>query len=149
MITTGISRKHRTEILIREGGKLAAELANELRSQHDIRVLQKPSEGLVMIKLREDARNSVFYLGEVLVTEAKVQVESATGLGVVRGTNAELALDLAVLDAAWNAQLPICAGWDGRLQDVEKELTREAAIENGRRMATRVNFVSMQEEELT
>lgn len=142
-----MSRKHRTEILIREGGELAALLANELRSIHDVRVLQEPVEGLVMMKLREDARNSVFYLGEVLVTEAKAQVNSATGLGVVQGTNAELARDLAALDAAWNANLPICEKWLDRLREADEQLSRAAALENGRLMATRVNFVSMQEEE--
>ncbi len=58
-----------------------------------------------MIKMRETAKRELFYLGEVLVTEAKVSINGTLGMGIVVGDNEELALNLAIIDCATNAIL--------------------------------------------
>jgi len=147
MANSDFRRKRRTEILVKEGGSLAARIAEEVQSHYGTVVLQEPTEGLVMVKLRERARNSLFYIGEVLVTEAKAEVAGFSGLGVVQGTNEELALQLAIIDAAWNAHVPETETWSSWLSDAAEAVATRESEENGRIMETRVNFVSMQEEE--
>jgi alpha-D-ribose 1-methylphosphonate 5-triphosphate synthase subunit PhnG len=100
-----------------------------------------------MVKLREQARNSVFYLGEVLVTEAKARINGHPGLGLVRGNNRKLAGDLAVIDAAWRAGLEETAEWEGLLLAAEEENLQRQREENGRILETKVDFASMQEED--
>src|SRR5699024_1231073 len=58
-----------------------------------------------MLKMRESAQNSLFYLGEVLVTECKVMLENDIGVGVVIGTEMELAKYLAIIDEAFEAEV--------------------------------------------
>ena len=147
MADSAFGRKRRTEILVKDGGRLAAHIAQEVQASYGATVLQDPTEGLVMVKLRERARNSLFYIGEVLVTEAKAEVAGAPGLGLVQGANGELALHLAVIDAAWNACVPETEVWSSLLSEAGEALERRESQENGRIMETRVNFVSMQEEE--
>ena len=69
-----MKRKRRTRILIKSEADLAAEICAEVREVSVVQVLQEPQEGLVMIKMREQAKNSLFFLGELLVTEAKARV---------------------------------------------------------------------------
>lgn len=142
-----MKRKRRTEILIKDSGPLAARLADEIRQNHPVDEIETPQEGLVMIKLREQARNSLFYLGEVLVTEAKARIGVHAGLGLVQGTDPDLARDLAVIDAAWNANLAEIARWEDLLKEAEQRLLAVEAEEYGRIMQTRVDFASMQEED--
>ncbi len=141
-----IGRRQRTRILILEGGVLAHELANEIRSQHTITVLDESDECLVMIKNRETARNTSFYLGEVLVTEAKVLLNEVTGLGLIQGHSSEKALDLAVIDAAYQAQLPNVHTWDHKLLSAEKLIEEKRREEDLNILASRVEFESMDRE---
>jgi alpha-D-ribose 1-methylphosphonate 5-triphosphate synthase subunit PhnG len=147
MRETAYTRRRRTEICIRDGGYTAAQIAEDVCSKYKIEDLQGPHEGLVMLKMREQARNSLFYLGEVLVTEAKVRVNGNAGLGIVQGSNNELARNLAIIDAAWNIALPEQGEWENLLRKAELRVTARDEKENGRVTQTRVDFMSMQEEE--
>jgi len=147
MRETAYSRRQRTEICIKDGGYVAAQIAEEVCSNYSVEDLQEPLEGLVMIKMREQARNSLFYLGEVLVTEAKVRVNGNAGLGIVQGSNNELARNLAIVDAAWNIALPEQGEWESLLHEAELRVAARDEKENARVDQTRVNFMSMQEEE--
>ena len=142
-----MDRRLRTEVLIKDKSGLAARLAAEIRTKYDSEEIQPPREGLVMIKMREQARNSLFYLGEVLVTEAKARINGKPGLGIVRGNDDELARDLAIIDAAWNAGLPEIPEWTAALKDAAEKIKDLENIENGKIMRTKVNFASMQEED--
>ncbi len=147
MRETAYSRRRRTEICIKDGGSAAAHIAAEVSSRYSIEDLQEPQEGLVMIKMREQARNSLFYLGEVLVTEAKVRVNGIAGLGLVQGSDSDLARNLAIIDAVWDCSLPEQSSWEKLLQQAEQRVVAREREENGRVQETRVNFLSMQEEE--
>ena len=142
-----MKRKRRTEILIKDTSGLASECAEAIRELYPVMEIQPPQEGLVMVKLREQARNSLFYLGEVLVTEAKVRINGYPGLGLVRGNNKELAGDLAVIDAAWLAGLEETAEWEILLLAAEEENIIREQEENGKVLETKVDFASMQEED--
>ena len=65
-----MNRKRRTEILIRGDRKVSKMIAEEIKQLCEVKIVNEPDNGLVMIKMRECAKKQLFYLGEVLVTEA-------------------------------------------------------------------------------
>lgn len=138
-----MTRKQRTRILVHAAEELRHDLAQQIRSRYAVKTVEAPRQGLVMVKMRESARSSLFYLGEVLVTQAKVQAGGAMGLGIVRGEHAETAFDLAVIDAAYNAALPETLGWHALLEQEEQRLARLQAEEDGRILETKVSFETM------
>lgn len=64
----------------------------------------KNRTGLVMLPYTDTAQGSAFHLGEVLVSEAQVQLDDGTqGYGLCVGRDLVQALGVAVLDAALTA----------------------------------------------
>ena len=122
---------------------LRRRLADEIADRHDVRTVAEPSQGLVMTPMRETARGSRFYLGEVLVTEAKAQIDGRIGLGIIAGDDAESAWQLAVIDAAYNAELPETRGWDAALTEEAEVIERRLGEEHARVLETRVDFQTM------
>ena len=107
-----MNRKRRTEILIRGDRKLSKKIAEEIKEKYDIKSVNEPENGLVMIKMRESAKKQLFYLGEVLVTEAKVYINGNLGMGIVIGNEEKLAHNLAIIDAAYKGQLQEISKWN-------------------------------------
>ena len=141
-----MNRKKRTEILIRGSTDLATKLAQDIRSRYKIKTIDQPKEGLVMIKGRETAKRNLFYLGEVLVTDCKVLIEDQLGIGIIKGHNPEMAFNLAVIDAAYNAGLNETEGWTEILQ-AELEIIVKRQSENAARvLKTKVNFEVMNDQ---
>jgi len=91
-------RRRRTEILI-HAHDLLEELAGMIEARYPVEEIEPANEGMVMIRMRDTARGGPFYLGEVVVTEAKMMVSGAVGLGVIKGHHPDQARQLAVVDA--------------------------------------------------
>jgi alpha-D-ribose 1-methylphosphonate 5-triphosphate synthase subunit PhnG len=138
-----VERARRTRILVEGSPELRRELAREVESRRALLDVGEPRGGLVMVKARESAKNGLFFLGELLVTEAKVQVEGRIGIGIIAGDNADAARDLAIVDAAFNAELEESRGWEGRLLEEEGRIRRREAEEAARIERTKVAFESM------
>jgi alpha-D-ribose 1-methylphosphonate 5-triphosphate synthase subunit PhnG len=138
-----VTRKRRTRILVLGGETLRKKLADEIRSKYDVKEIESPNNGLVMMQMREGARNGLFYLGELLVTEAKVGIGDVFGLGIVSGDAQDAALDLAVIDAACNAALPETTCWEAELSALEREIEAKMAAEDASVSRTSVNFETM------
>jgi alpha-D-ribose 1-methylphosphonate 5-triphosphate synthase subunit PhnG len=96
-----------------------------------------------MIKMRESAKNSLFYIGEVLITEAKVEINQCIGIGIVVGMEDELSKHLAIIDAAYKANLPETELWNQQLIEAEKAIIKERAQEQAELFETKVNFETM------
>lgn len=96
-----------------------------------------------MLTARESARRSLFHLGEVLTTGCRVQIGDAVGLGIIAGDDAQAAQDLAVIDAAYRAELAECERWDSALEAEEQRLIAARAADEARLLETRVRFESM------
>jgi alpha-D-ribose 1-methylphosphonate 5-triphosphate synthase subunit PhnG len=56
--------------------------------------------GLVMLPLTESVQGATFYLGEVLVAEARVRLGNHDGYAACLGRDLQQALAIAILDAA-------------------------------------------------
>jgi alpha-D-ribose 1-methylphosphonate 5-triphosphate synthase subunit PhnG len=138
-----MDRSKRTRILVEGSPELRRELCRRVEASRRVEDIEEPGGALVMLKLRESARNGLFYIGELLVTEAKVRVEGVVGIGVVSGDRPEAARELAVVDAACNAGLAETADWDPLLVEEAGRIERREAVEASRVALTRVAFESM------
>ncbi|OOM78636.1 phosphonate C-P lyase system protein PhnG [Clostridium sp. BL-8] len=138
-----MNRRRRTEILIKGSTEIAKKMFIEIGEKYEVKIIEEPNNGLVMTKMREEAQKSLFYLGEVLVTEAKVQINGKLGIGIVRGNETELSYWLAVIDAAYNADLEETKSWQKLLEDEEKRIDEEMQKYNSRVLKTKVNFATM------
>lgn len=70
-----------------------------------IDVLQNRT-GLVMLPYTDSKEGKAFHLGEILVAEAHIRIETgAEGYGMILGRDLEFAMAVAVLDAALTANI--------------------------------------------
>ena len=138
-----MNRRKRTEILIRGSKELAKNLAKEIKEKYEIKTIDEPNNGLVMIKMRETAKKQLFYLGEVLVTEAKIQINGHLGMGIVAGDNEELAINLAIIDGAYKANLKETSKWEELLLNEEKNIKEKEYKLSQKILETKVDFTTM------
>jgi alpha-D-ribose 1-methylphosphonate 5-triphosphate synthase subunit PhnG len=138
-----MKRRRRTEILINGSKERSEEMANIINEHYQVKMIQEPESGLVMLKVRETSQKSLFYPGEVLVTECKVEIEETIGIGIVTGDQPELAYKLAVIDAAFEAKLPETKLWAELLENEEKVIEEQRAAINQSILKTKVNFETM------
>lgn len=138
-----MNRRKRTEILLRGSTEVAAKLAQEILHKHDIRTIAEPDYGLVMVKVRETSRRSLFYLGEVFITECKVLIDNCLGIGIVKGQAPDLAYYLAIIDAAYNAGLPETKDWTAALLLEEERIKERQKAFVNKVLKTKVSFQTM------
>ena len=96
-----------------------------------------------MLKMRENAKQSLFYIGEVAVIEARVEVQGSIGLGVLIGSDSQLAYNLAVIDAAYNANLPEILSWREILLAEEGLIENKIKSKTASILKTKVDFATM------
>lgn len=138
-----MKRRRRTEILLKGSPEVASNLAREIRHKYDVKTIEEPNHGLVMVKVRETARRSLFYLGEMLITQCKVLINGHLGLGMVKGDEPELAYDLAVIDAAYQAELPETKDWTRTLLHEDERIKQHDRDFRNKVLKTKVNFQTM------
>lgn len=138
-----MKRRRRTELIIEYGTDDALKFAQQLLDKYEIDIIVSPRLGLTMIKQRETAKNTLFYSGEVLISECKVRMDDAIGLGIVVGAQLELAQALAVIDLAYQLELSEIEElnqWLEKLKTREAEEIKAASIKYSR---TKVDFSTM------
>lgn len=141
-----MTRNRRTRILVLGHPGLRKQLASMVRERCRVTVVQEPAWALVMLTVRESARNTLFHPGEVLVTEAKLIVDGAIGLGIIVGDQPTAAEELALIDGAWNASSAFISLWVPLLIEEEARLRREQAAEHAVILQTKVDFQTMDSE---
>jgi alpha-D-ribose 1-methylphosphonate 5-triphosphate synthase subunit PhnG len=139
-------RNRRTRILVEAEESLRSRMAEEVRARCTIVMVEEPSWAMVMLTVRETARNSLFHPGEVLVSRAKVQVDGALGYGLITGDHLPAAEDLALIDGAWNAGSAFVERWIPLLEEEETRIERARRREQLEIARTRVDFKSMDSE---
>ncbi|MEK3766335.1 phosphonate C-P lyase system protein PhnG [Solibacillus sp. FSL K6-4121] len=138
-----MNRAERTKLLIEVGRKQALEMADQIANTYEIVEVQPPREGLVMVKLRESAQQSLFYIGEVLVTETKVKIQNVFGTGIVREMEPELSRALAIIDAAFKGDFPETKQWIPVMEQLKMELSQEQQTIKRSIEGTKVQFNTM------
>ena len=132
-----------TKILAKADRRDVAALSAEIQKEYRPVVVKKPGKTLAMIKMREPVKKSLFYIGEVIVCEAAVEIDGIRGVAVLMGDDAEKTLDIAIIDAAVNKGVFIDMKM---LLTLEKEQNDLAMRENSLHLQTLVNFESMDQE---
>lgn len=138
-----MNRKRRTQILIEGIRELPKKLATSVIDKYNVEILAEPQEALVMVKMRETAKKSLFYLGEVLVTETKVQLNQKIGIGLIVGHDKELSYWLAIIDAAYQANISEISEWESLLLQEEICIAEETKKKQAEILKTKVNFETM------
>lgn len=138
-----MKRRTRTELLINGSRATTTRMSAEIVKRYDVQTLEEPNHGLVMIQMRETAQKTLFYIGELFVTECKVRIGDTIGIGIVKGDEAELAYDLAVIDAAYNAEFPEIESWTALLMEEEERLAQMSEQFSTGVMKTKVSFETM------
>ena len=121
------------------------QLGRQLEETYPVTMLKKPQKMLVMLKVRESARNSLFYAGEALACECTVMIGGTKGFAACLGDDTDKVYAMAVIDAVLNAGLPEQALILDALQGWEATIQENHAAEAGLAMATKVNFTVMEE----
>lgn len=139
-----MEKKRFFRILGKASRQQVSAMAAPYKEKQRITVIKEPAKSLAMIRMREPVKESLFYLGEVIVCEASVLLGQTKGTAVTMGDDFEKVMDMAVLDAAVNA---------GIFQEVDALLILEAAQtaetekENALYLNTMVSFTAMDAEE--
>ena len=140
-----MNRYERTKALVEGDSTIAREIAAEVEKACEVVVLDEPHEELVMVKVRESARNSLFYLSEALMCSCRVKIGEGMGFGYVLGSKRQLAYDLAVIDAAFSIKQDFDAAgsWQQRIEKEAKRLHEMQLEEDALTQRTRVAFSTM------
>jgi len=135
-----MDKKRLTKILAKADRDVIASLSADIQKTHKPVIVKEPGKTLTMIKMREPVKQSLFYIGEVIVCEAVVENDGIKGVAVLMGDDAEKTLNMAIIDAAVNKD--IFVGMDD-LFVLEKEQNDLVRKENALHLKTMVNFESM------
>ena len=132
-----------TKILAKTDSGVIAALSADIQKTCRPVIVKAPGKTLAMIRMREPVKQSLFYIGEVIVCEAVVEIDGVQGVAVVMGDEEVKTIDMAIIDAAVNKG--IFNGWN-RLLELEKEQNDFIMRENAMHLKTMVNFESMDQE---
>ena len=138
-----MDKKRLFRILSKADERTVSEISAKIREQSEIAIIKEPNKTLTMIKMREPVKESLFYIGEVMVCEAIVELDGVKGMAVTMGDNFEKTLDMAIIDAAFNKGV---FHDDEVLLNLEKVQTELEQKENAMHLKTMVNFTSMDQE---
>ena len=138
-----MEKKRFFRILGKASRQQVSALAAPYKEKQRITVIKEPAKSLAMIRMREPVKESLFYLGEVIVCEASVLLGQTKGTAVTMGDDFEKVMDMAVLDAAVNAGI----FEEDALLILEAAQTAETEKENALYLNTMVSFTAMDAEE--
>lgn len=93
-----MTKKEVTQILAKASLHDVREIAETVKENSEIQIVKQPQKTLVMVKVREPVKQSLFYLGEVLASECMVMVDGVRGVSVIAGDDFEKAYECAVID---------------------------------------------------
>lgn len=134
-----------TKILVEGNPMLINKMTAEVVRDYEITLEKKPALGLVMVKARDSVSLQPFYVGEMLVTECTVSLNGIFGIGVIKGEEWERSYQLAVIDAAFNAKLPLIDSWFPLLLEEEESINERYRKESAMVAQTQVQFDTMED----
>jgi alpha-D-ribose 1-methylphosphonate 5-triphosphate synthase subunit PhnG len=118
--------------------------AEMIAARHNIKVLQEPEICMTMMQAMDSVGHTPFYVGEILMTEAAVSINEATGFGFALEDEPVRALCIAIIDAALTAHIEeeveircIVAAEEQRILERQQQETALVA-------ATQVRFAIME-----
>ena len=124
-----MEKKRLFQILSRAQRNDVIRLGERIQQQYPVTIVKKPEKSLTMIRMREPVKNSLFYLGEAIITEAVVSLGDTVGTAVTMGDDFEKTLHMAIIDAAENkgvfTQEDLLLEWE---QAQQRKIAQENAM---------------------
>lgn len=97
-----MTKKEVTQILAKASLGDVKKIAEAVKENSEIQIVKQPQKTLVMVKVREPVKQSLFYLGEVLASECMVMVDGVRGASVIAGDDFDKVYECAVIDGCMN-----------------------------------------------
>lgn len=138
-----MKRKERTQILVHCHKTFLRKWAKRMQEEAEMKLLEEPAMGLTMITMRESAKQTLFYPGEVLISQAKVECNGVIGIGIIQGNQLQKAYDMAVIDAAYGAGLKTVSALETALIKEAKHQQEIKMKKIAKILETKVNFETM------
>ena len=139
-MTSVLTRERRAELLAASDPIALAALAERCLEAGSITLVTGPEVGMVMLQVREPVARERFYLGEVLVTRAEVDLEGAGGWAMVMGSDRVRALAAAVCDAEAEGERALAGDVHALCESTERATKEADARERDELAATEVSF---------
>ena len=136
-----MNRREVTAVLSGASAKDVTAIADKIKERCEIRILKQPQKTLVMVKVRESVKKSLFYLGEVLATECMVTVNGVKGASVLAGDDFQKCISAAMIDGFLNDQTQDHQG----IQALDARQKKEREQLNRQLRKSKVNFNVMGE----
>jgi len=137
-----MTREERFEIIAISRKETLVPLAEEARNSLEVKAI-KQNTALIMMRARDSVEKEIFNLGEVLISEAWVEINDVLGYSLVLGDDAEKALAGAILDAVCELRHPLSEKIVNMLKEEKKYYEKERAKEWMRIKSTKVEFEVM------
>ena len=67
-----MEKRRLSKILAKADAAQVRQMAEKIRKQYEVTVIKAPEKSLTMIKMRDPVKETLFFLGEVIVCEAIV-----------------------------------------------------------------------------
>jgi len=138
-----MDKKRMTKVLVRADRSEIEALSADIRKTYRPVMIKEPAKTLAMIKLRDPVKQGVFYLGEVIVSEAVVEIDGVQGVAVMMGDDTDRVLGMAIIDAAVNIE--VFTNFE-KLAELEEKQSKRELQEHVMNLKTMVNFESMDQE---
>lgn len=139
-----MTREERFEIIAISRKEILVLLAEKVRNYWGVKVI-KQNTALVMMRAKDSVENEVFNLGEVLVSEAWVEINGELGYSQILGDDTEKALAGAILDAACEIKHSLREKIIKILKQEKNYYEKEKAKEYAKIESTKVEFETMPE----
>jgi alpha-D-ribose 1-methylphosphonate 5-triphosphate synthase subunit PhnG len=142
----GILKTELQAVIVDTSAEMLASLLDIL-AEMDFEITSAPAQGLLMMNIRA-SDETVFHLGEVLVTEAQVKMNGQNGYGCCMGDCADAALALACLDALSRCQTAAAPldRINQAVKDICCQVSAQRSTQSRLAATTQVDFHSMAEE---
>ncbi len=139
-----MTKKEATQILSKASLTDVREIARAVKGNSEIQIVKQPQKTLVMVKVREPVKQSLFYLGEVLASECMVMVDGVRGVSVIAGDDFDKVYECAVIDGCMNKNTDNEV-LENMLLKLKSEQEMERASLNREIRKSKVNFQVMGE----
>ena len=138
-----MDKKRLTKVLVRADKSEVAALTAEIQKTHIPIIVKEPCKTLTMVKLRDPVKRGMFFIGEVIICEAAVEIDGVQGVSVLMEDDMEKVLDMAIIDAAVNNG--VFNDFE-RLAELEEKQNKSEMQEHVMDLRTPGNFESINQE---
>lgn len=140
-----MNRRELSAILAGATAQEVEAAAQEIKDTCEIQILKQPQKTLVMVKVRESVKKSLFYLGEILATECMVTVNGKKGASVMAGDDFDKCISAAVIDGFLNDETQDHSRVLEQIRKLGEKQKREREKLNRQLRKSEVNFNVMGE----